>query len=158
MSYRVVTPVNIAGMLESVATVVAAELEAAAVSVKAEAVRRVVDADKVDTGDLLRGISDPIRADESATLIGYDVLSQAAHSLYVELGRRPGGRMPPHEVIHAWVKRRLGLADPEADRAAWAIAKHIAQNGIAGIHFMRGAADSVDADALARRITEALNR
>ena len=52
----------------------------------------------------------------------------------LEYGRRPGGRMPPPDVVATWAARN-GI-DPEA---AFPIARAIARRGIRGRFFMRAA-------------------
>lgn len=158
MAGRVLRPINVEGLVEGVAERVLPQLQEAGKQVQQTASRIVTETDHVDRGDLLHGISEPERRDESRTVVGYDVASTAAHSIYVELGRAPGGKMPPHAAILGWVERKLGLSGPEAESVAWAVKHHIQQYGIPPLHFMRQGAQSVPTDQLAREITEALKR
>lgn len=158
MSLSLVRPMNAAGIAEEVRAKLDPELRQIALGVKNAAIQRVVDADKVDTGDLVKGIEDPERFDDGSGEWGYEIVSSSGHSIYVELGRTPGGKQPPHSVLVKWVERRLGLTGPDAESAAWAIGQAIVERGVAGIHFMRGAIEGVSPDQLARELTEALNR
>ena len=54
------------------------------------------------------------------------------YGVVVELGRRPGKRMPPTAPIALWAQRKLGLTEKEASSAAFAIARNIAAEGFEG--------------------------
>jgi hypothetical protein len=56
-----------------------------------------------------------------------------AYGIVVELGRRPGKRMPPLAPIELWARRMLGLDEEEAKKAAWAIARKISIKGFKGV-------------------------
>lgn len=60
---------------------------------------------------------------------GARVYNAAPHAAIVEYGRRPG-RFPPLRVIAQWAMRRMGKTADEAKRAAWPIARAIAQRGL----------------------------
>lgn len=47
----------------------------------------------------------------------------------IEWGRRPNRPGPPLAPIRAWVERKLGLIGDEADRAAFAIRRHLHLHG-----------------------------
>lgn len=138
-------------------SVVAEELGQAGLTVKNSAIRTITQRDRVDTGDLLNGIEDPVRADLDGD-VAVEVWSRAAHSIFVELGREPGRKAPPPAVIRGWVERRLGLSGQEADSAAYLIGQAIAKRGVPGTYFMRNAAESVDVAALAADIEKRLNQ
>jgi hypothetical protein len=93
---------------------------------------------------------------------GAVMYNSAPHAGVVELGRRPGSRPPPLEVIEAWVHRK-GLAgtrdigtgklkrpkkSPEylakVRRIAYAIRQAIAQRGLPAQLVMERASDDVD--------------
>jgi hypothetical protein len=66
--------------------------------------------------------SEPIRN-------GAVILNQAPYAGIIEYGRRVG-RFPPIEAIARWAQRRLGLTRKESLRAAFPIAKAIAERGL----------------------------
>lgn len=53
------------------------------------------------------------------------VHNRAEHAVWVELGRRPGSRMPPVSKLRPWALAKLG-----DERLAWPVAKSIAKKGI----------------------------
>ena len=59
----------------------------------------------------------------------------------IEWGRRPMRPGPPLEPILGWVRRKLGLDGPEADRAAFAIRRAIHRRGLPPHHIMRQTRD-----------------
>lgn len=78
-------------------------------------------------GSIARG--EPIR--RGAALEGI-VGTPLVYGLPVELGRRPGGKMPPVDAILFWVIRKQLVSRAEAPDFAWAIAKKIARDGTEG--------------------------
>ena len=79
---------------------------------------------KVASGDLIRSLSTRLMKTGFGTK--YTLVIEAEDYLvYVDEGRRPGGRMPPVDPIRKWCRQK-GI--PEG--AAFAIAKSIAENGI----------------------------
>jgi len=61
---------------------------------------------------------------------GAFLVNVSAYAQVIELGRRPGARMPPYEPILEWVEGKLGLYFQEAEEAAFAIRRAIAKRGI----------------------------
>ena len=121
----------------------------------AEAARsNLGNANRADSGDLADSIGVFTPPDGEN---GVDVWATAAYALYVELGREPGRKAPPVDVMQAWVKRRLGLSGDEADRAAYLIGQAISQGGIPATYFMRNAAGSVPYEEIRRAVEEALS-
>jgi enoyl-CoA hydratase/carnithine racemase len=57
------------------------------------------------------------------------------YGLPVEFGRK-AGRMPPVDAIRLWVVRKLQITGDEADKAAWAIARHIGARGTEGAYMV----------------------
>ena len=108
------------------------------------------NANRPDTGTLGTNI------EAIKTEGGYDVWALASYALYVELGREPGRKAPPVDVMRAWVKNRLGLSGDEADSAAYLIGKAISEGGIPATHFMRDAGQSVPFEDIRRAVEEAL--
>ncbi len=51
-------------------------------------------------------------------------------AVIADYGRAPGKKMPPVSKIMQWAQVRLGLGYAEAKRAAWPIARAIAQRGL----------------------------
>jgi hypothetical protein len=86
----------------------------------------------VDTGFLLKS-GDIQRG------FGWAVITYAAdYASYVEDGRDPGS-MPPIEPLIKWARRKLGLSEKEAKKAAWAIAKAIEARGIDASQYLNKA-------------------
>lgn len=56
------------------------------------------------------------------------------HGIVIELGRRPGKRMPPIAPIQLWAQRMLGIPEDEAKSVAFAIARKISIKGFEGKH------------------------
>jgi hypothetical protein len=111
-------------------------------------------ANRSDSGDLTDSIEVLTPPDGES---GLDVWATAAYAIYVELGREPGRKAPPVNVMRSWVKRRLGLSGDEADRAAYLIGQAISEGGIPATHFMRDAGQSVPLEDIRRAVEEALN-
>jgi len=65
------------------------------------------------------------------------------YGLVVELGRRPGKRMPPIAPIQLWAQRKLGLDEHEAKSAAFAIARKISIKGFEGKHMFGQSLDEL---------------
>lgn len=55
------------------------------------------------------------------------------YSYYVEHGRRPG-RMPPIAPIELWVRRVLGIGQPQSRQVAFLVARAIGRRGTKGAH------------------------
>lgn len=60
------------------------------------------------------------------------ISSPLIYAPIVELGRRPGQRMPPAAPILLWTRRKLGLSGSGAVHAAFLIARKIARRGTQG--------------------------
>jgi hypothetical protein len=90
-------------------------------------------ANAVDTGQYLRAWK--TRPTES----GVAIVNDAPYAAIIELGRRPGAKMPPVQAIQTWAQRRLGLSRKQAENAAWAIAKSISIKGIKARRVLRNA-------------------
>lgn len=59
------------------------------------------------------------------------------YGIVVEMGRRPGQKMPPVAPIELWVRSILGETDPKkARQIAFAIAVKIAKKGTEGKHML----------------------
>ncbi len=70
--------------------------------------------------------------DGKDTVVG----NNAPHSMYVEVGRKPG-RMPPVDVIQRWVEFKFHVGGDKARQIAWAVARQIALNGMRGRYLLR---------------------
>ena len=68
------------------------------------------------------------RGGSTGVLVG----NKAPYAGVVEYGRRKGSKRPPREPIARWAQRKFGMPYPEAKRAAFAISRAIARNGIQG--------------------------
>lgn len=55
-----------------------------------------------------------------------------AYAKVIELGRRPGSKMPPIGPIELWAQRKLGLDEETAHSIAFGIARNIAKFGFRG--------------------------
>lgn len=60
------------------------------------------------------------------------IASPLVYAPIVEVGRRPGQRMPPHAPILLWTRRKLGVSGEGAVHAAFLIARKIARRGTQG--------------------------
>ena len=90
----------------------------------------VVTRTPVNVGTLRSSIQTMMRG-QGVDLTGV-VYSPLAYAPSVERGRKPG-KMPPVEAIRYWVIRK-GIADgPEADQAAFLIARAIGRRGTKGV-------------------------
>lgn len=105
-------------------------LDAAALEVQGEA-RSILQSQKTtDTGNLSGSIT--IR---KTVLGGRRIGTNTGYGLYVEFGRPPGSPPPikqwtgKTESLDAWVRRKLGLRNKAADRAARFIALKIGKTG-----------------------------
>ena len=77
------------------------------------------------SGEFEQGLEGVVKGNV-LTMFGVD------HSLYMEVGRTPGG-MPPIERIEHWIENKKGLPNSfreNKDQIKWAIAKKIAKEGI----------------------------
>jgi len=97
------------------------------------------------TGTLLRAMSAGWRVDPKALTLrvgpGLAALSRDVvnYGFFVEHGRRPGKR-PPARVLELWVKRKLGIGDPnENRRVSIAIADKIGREGTPASPFLEPA-------------------
>ena len=54
----------------------------------------------------------------------------APHSIFVEMGRRPGARQPPVMALIPWVRLVLGVPEERERSVAFAVARAIARRGI----------------------------
>lgn len=70
------------------------------------------------------------------TMIRGEVLNPINYALPLEHGRRPG-KMPPVDAIKQWVIRKGIATGPEADSAAFLIARAIGRRGTKGAHMFR---------------------
>jgi hypothetical protein len=61
---------------------------------------------------------------------GARVYNDTPYAAVIELGRRPGARMPPSSVLAHWAQRKLGLSAAEAKSAGFVIARAIARRGL----------------------------
>ena len=67
---------------------------------------------------------------------GAILTNSAKHSIFVELGRRPGKR-PPLKVIEEWVRIKRIAKGPKSRRVAIAIARKIGRKGTKGRFVMK---------------------
>lgn len=63
---------------------------------------------------------------------GAALINSKGYGPIVEHGRRVGAALPPYRAIVEWAKRRLGLSDEEAERAAYPIRAAIKKRGLIG--------------------------
>jgi hypothetical protein len=84
----------------------------------------------VNTGNYLRRW----RAMRQAN--GASVYNPTPYAGVIELGRRPGSRMPPVGIIARWIQRRLSVSIEVARQSAFIIARAIAERGLLGRRVM----------------------
>lgn len=68
--------------------------------------------------------------DDTSNSLDLYFVNTAKHSKYVEYGRSPNRRRPPTTALIGWVNRNLGLYGKAAVRAAFLVARKIADRGI----------------------------
>lgn len=111
----------------------------------------------VNTGEFRRRWRSRARPD------GSEVRNDAPYSPIIDGGRRPGSKMMPLHEARAWARRRLGLSESEAKKAAFPIARAIARRGLAPRRVM-SADEAVDRmaklvrDEVLRELREELGR
>jgi len=66
------------------------------------------------------------------------------YGVVVEMGRRPGQRMPPVAPIALWAQRKLGVPADEAESVGFAIARKIAVKGFKGARMFEDAWDDTE--------------
>lgn len=98
-----------------------------------------------DTGALARSFASEVRPGLAR------VYSPLVYAPVMELGRRPGARMPPPRALAGWA-RRHGLAGQE-----YVLARSIARRGIKGRFFLRKAAEGLARVELPRLIRQAVS-
>jgi hypothetical protein len=84
----------------------------------------------VNTGNYLRRWRTMRHAD------GASVYNPTPYAGVIDLGRRPGSRMPPIGIIARWIQRRLAVPEAAARQSAFVIARAIAQRGLIGRRVM----------------------
>ena len=86
-----------------------------------------------DTGALAQSFTSPNIGGSitgGGTLFG-QVISPLPYAIVqMETGRRAGAPFPPLDAIALWAQRKLGLPEAQAKRAAYPIARAIAQRGL----------------------------
>ena len=117
-----------------------------------------------NTGDYFRGWnhSPAMRLGEIHASIR--VYNDMPYSGVIELGRRPGRKLPwPRNVaidqqpLFLWARNKLGLTDEEAKKAAWAIAWSIKRKGIKGKFVVRDVLAELARDG-AEEVAKSLRR
>lgn len=107
---------------------------------------------RVASGHLIKSLYYNITFKGSNPNIDFTVSNEQAakYADVIELGRRPGAKMPPVSAIEQWIKiKPLKLRNRQGEfikstesnikSAAFAIAKGIAKNGIEGINYYKEA-------------------
>jgi hypothetical protein len=92
--------------------------------------------------------------------LGVVLYNQHPAASTIELGRRPG-RFPPTRAVEQWARRRLGLSQAEAARAAFPIARAIARRGLKPREVLSGATKQLEKTVegeLMRSLEEELSR
>jgi len=95
------------------------------------ALNEILDETPRNTGALRQSIQD----DKIAPLT-WIISTPLVYADPVEIGRRPGS-MPPTTPIELWARRKLGLSANEAEGAAYAIARAIAERGTKPAHMFK---------------------
>ena len=132
-------------------------LNRVAIQVKADAQKGLKESKSIASGQLINSIF--IRPQKDLSI---DVTAEAAHSYWVEFGRKAGG-MPPIKPILEWIKKK-GLSDTTtaaggrrkrgadfykaATSLAWAIAMSIKQKGTKARPFLFPAFRKNEADMM----------
>lgn len=103
---------------------------------------------RVSSGFLLNSLTYKLRVRYNKATFDWTVNNDAAgqYADVIEMGRKPGARMPPSSAIEKWIKMKpLKLRNRQGEfikatesaikSAAFAIAKSIGKNGIEGIRY-----------------------
>lgn len=91
---------------------------------------------KLDANRLVAVIGPGLSAKSTATQTG----DPRNYGYFVEHGRAPGG-FPPPRVLELWVKRKLGISDPdEMARVAYLVGRKMAAEGTEAHPFLAPAA------------------
>lgn len=117
---------------------VAAYLGRVGLRVESQAKLNLGESSTVDTGHLRQKITHVVAksGDDLAVYVGTNLY----YGLIMELGRKPGSKMPPIDAILEWVDRKGIDKDPATQRStAFLIARSIAVKGIEGRHYLRDA-------------------
>jgi hypothetical protein len=109
---------------------------------------------RVASGNLLRSLYYKINIRYNKPTIDFTVSNDEAgkYADVIELGRRPGAKMPPVSVIEKWLKLKpiklrnrqgefIKSTESAIKSAAYAIAQSIGKNGIQGINYYGEAID-----------------
>lgn len=83
----------------------------------------------VNTGEAVSSIQlEPNRAGSD----NYIIFSDKMQTLIAEVGREPGGKMPPKAAIENWVHEQLGIGFDESDfdSIVYAVRRNIAKFGL----------------------------
>ena len=91
----------------------------------------------VNTGDYLRSW----KAEKAS--YGARYYNDRSYAAVIEWGRRAGRKPPPKIRIEEWARRRLGLNEKEAKRAAYPIARAISRRGLVGRRIMEDSSSRV---------------
>jgi hypothetical protein len=82
----------------------------------------------------VQGMSSVVRSIHSdSRALNARVYSTHRAAQHIEVGRKPGSRLPPVAVMARWAAERGFVADP------FLLARAVARRGIKGRYFMRGA-------------------
>ncbi len=77
--------------------------------------------------------------DKGAAMVKGIVSHSKPHGDVIELGRRPGKKMPPPGVLLEWIKLRIGATGETAKQIEFLIRRKIARKGFPGIHMFQKA-------------------
>jgi hypothetical protein len=117
-----------------------------------------------DTGRYLNGWAHSPAMSLGAASAVVRVFNDAPYSGVIELGRRPGRKMPwlrtvplESQPIYMWCIRQLGMTADEAEKAAWGIAASIGRKGIKGKFVLRDVKDKLAKDG-AKEVSKALDQ
>jgi len=65
--------------------------------------QKLIDDQKIDTGNLLKS------GNVNRKFLNKEIVYAAPYADIIEFGRHPG-TMPPPNVLHKWVRRKLGIS------------------------------------------------
>lgn len=83
---------------------------------------KLIQDGKIDTANLLKS------GNINRKFLEKEIIYSAPYADIIEYGRQPG-TMPPPAALEKWVRRKLGVADKDARRVAFLVARKIKQRG-----------------------------
>lgn len=144
---------KLSAIVDEVRPAVGIEVRRSSLNVQAGARQNLSKQGTTDEGRLANSIDIELLLDKLDAKVGSNLVYAAA----VEFGLPPGTR-PPADAIAGWVRRKLGVADPDEARSiAFAIATMIERHGTDPQPYLHPAA-AAERPAFRRNVNRAVKR